>query len=235
MKITILVPVLNEIEGMKKIMPLLKREWYDHLIIVDGGSTDGTLEYARQQGYFAFRQKKPGIRNAYMEAMQYIEDESVIITISPDGNCILDLIPALTRKMAEGYDMVIISRYAGDAKSYDDTVTTSFGNWLFTSTINFLHRGHYTDAMGIYRGYRKGIVSELDLDKDSGYTTPERLFHTKISWEPLLSIRCAKRKLRVAEIPGDEPDRVGGVRKLQVVRWGAAYFFQCLREVFFWK
>ena len=35
---------LNEVDGIKQIMPLVKREWVDELIVVDGGSTDGTIE-----------------------------------------------------------------------------------------------------------------------------------------------------------------------------------------------
>lgn len=232
MKVTILIPVLNEIDGMKKVMPFLKKEWYDQLILIDGGSTDGTLEYAQKMGYFIFRQQKKGIRNAYMEALKYTKGD-VIVTLSPDGNCLLELLPELIKKMHEGYGMVIVSRYAGGAKSYDDTIVTGFGNWFFTFVVNFLYRVHYTDVMGIYRAYKKELIYSLELDKDAGYTTPERLFRTNISWEPLLSVRCAKKKLRVAEIPGDEPNRVGGEKKLQVVRWGAAYLFQFIRDRFF--
>lgn len=46
--------------------------------------------------------------------------------------------------------MVIASRYLGAAKSEDDDFVTAFGNWLFTGTVNWLHGGHYTDAMVIY-------------------------------------------------------------------------------------
>jgi hypothetical protein len=39
----------------------------------------------------------------------------------------------------------------------------------------------------------------------------------------------------VSEIPVGEPARIGGERKLQVVRWGAAYLLQTVRELYFWK
>jgi hypothetical protein len=39
----------------------------------------------------------------------------------------------------------------------------------------------------------------------------------------------------VAEIPGSEPPRIGGARKLQVLRWGAAYYFQFLRDAICWR
>jgi hypothetical protein len=137
--------------------------------------------------------------------------------------------------MKEGYDMVVVSRYAPGAKSEDDDWVTAFGNWLFTGTINLFHGGHYTDAMGIYRAYRTQLIYDLELNKDSGYATAEKLFHTRLSWEPLLSVRAAKRKLKIGEIPGDEPARVGGERKLQIFRWGAGYYFQFIRELFCWR
>jgi hypothetical protein len=79
------------------------------------------------------------------------------------------------------------------------------------------------------------MAYELGLDREDAHALPEKLFNTKISWEPLLSVRAAKAKLKVSEIPGDEPPRIGGERKLQIFRWGAAYYFQFIRELFFWS
>lgn len=234
MKVTLLIPTLNEVEGMKSIMPQIQPSWYDQLLIVDGQSTDGTIEYCREKGYELVIQKEKGMRKAYVECLPFIKGD-VILTFSPDGNSIPELIPDCLKKMEEGYDMVIVSRYAPGAKSYDDDPVTAFGNHLFTSFINFFHGGHYTDAMVIYRAFKKNLIFDLDLDKDSSYAFEEKLFHTNISWEPLLSIRAAKRKLKITEIPGDEPAREGGERKLQVLRWGAAYMFEVFREIFVWK
>ncbi len=232
--VTLLVPTLNEIVGMKAIMPLIHRDWVNQILILDGGSTDGTIEYARDNGYEVHVQKEPGIRQGYMEVLAKIRSE-VLVTFSPDGNSIAELLPSLIAKIDEGYDMVIASRYKPPAKSQDDDWVTAFGNWLFTRTVNVLHGGRYTDAMVIYRAYRTRLITELELDQDRWYTTPERLFGCRISWEPLLSARAALRGLKVAEIPGDEPPRLGGERKLRVLRWGASYYFQFLRDWLLWR
>ncbi len=50
-----------------------------------------------------------------------------------------------------------------------------------------------------------------------------------------MGIRAAKRKLKMTDIPGDEPPRIGGERKLQPFRWGAAHIWQIVRELFFWR
>ena len=234
MKVTLFIPTMNEIIGMRAIMPRIDRRWVDQILISDGGSTDGTIDFAHEHGYQVYVQKNAGIRFAYLEAWPLVEGDAVI-TFSPDGNSIPELIPELIAKMKEGYDMVIVSRYAQGAKSYDDDLITGFGNWLFTGSIDFLHGAAYTDAMVIYRAYRKQLIFDLDLDKDCSFSFEEKLFRTKISWEPLLSIRAAKRKLKITEIPGDEPAREGGERKLQVLKWGAAYMFEIWREIFIWR
>jgi glycosyltransferase involved in cell wall biosynthesis len=234
MKTTLLVMTLNEIDGMKAIMPQVQRDWVDQIIVVDGGSKDGTIEWSREQGYEVYVQKQRGFRHAYEEVLPLVKGD-VLLTFSPDGNSVPELIPDILQKMREGYDMVIASRYLGPAKSEDDDPITAFGNWLFTKTINVLHGGHYTDAMVIYRAYKKQMVYDLELLDEGAYRTPEKLFFTKISWEPLLSVRAAIRKLKIAEIPGDEPARIGGERKLQIIRWGAAYYFQFIRDWLLWK
>lgn len=234
MKVTLLILTLNEIKGMEQIMPRIRKEWVDQIIIVDGGSTDGTLEYAREKGYFVYKQSRTGLRHAYIEALEHSQGD-VIIAFSPDGNSIPELIPPLIDKMNAGYDMVVVSRYLDGAKSYDDDIITGFGNWFFTKTVNILYRANYTDAMVMYRAVKRDVFYRLDLHKEKWYLLPEKLFRTKVCLIPLLSVRAAKRKLKTAEIPGDEPPRIGSDRKLKIFRWGAAYYFQFIRELFLWR
>ena len=230
MKVTLFVLTHNEIVGMKAIMPRIKKEWVDEIIVADIGSTDGTIEYAKKQGYVTYVQKKKGIRHAYIEGFPLVKSD-YIITFSPDGNSVPEAIPYLIEKIKEGYDMVIASRYLDHAKSHDDDFITRFGNWLFTKLINLFHKGTYTDAMVIYRIYRKSLFYELKLDTEESYNM-EKCFFTTMGIEPLLSIRCAKYKKKYTEIPEDEPKRIGGERKLQIIRWGAAYLAQIIKERF---
>jgi glycosyltransferase involved in cell wall biosynthesis len=224
---------LNEEEGMRQIMPRIQDGWVDQVLVADGNSKDGTVAYARERGYDVMLQSKKGIRHAYIEAMPLVKSD-IVITFSPDGNCIPEIIPQLVEKMREGHDMVIASRYIGGIKSEDDDAVTAFGNWFFRTLINVCHGAHYTDPMNMFRAWRRDLFYRLDLDKEESYT-PEKWFGTVMGCEPLLSVRAAKARCKITEIPGPEPARIGGERKLQVVRWGSAYLAQTLREMGYWK
>jgi hypothetical protein len=231
--VTLVVMTLNEIEGMRAVMPRVARDGLDQILVVDGGSTDGTVEWARANGFEVHVQRRHGIRHAYFEAWPLIRGDYVV-TFSPDGNSLPEAIPALIDALRTGNDLVIASRYLPGAGSTDDDLITAFGNRLFTRTLNLLYGARYTDVMVMLRGYRKSIVEDLGLLNDRAYELPERLFGTVISWEPLMSVRAAKAGLRIAEIPAAEPPRIGGSRKLQIWRWGAAYYLQFWLERVFW-
>ncbi len=222
MKVTLLIPTLNEIEAMKIIMPQIKPEWYDELIIVDGGSTDGTIEYAEENGYFVYKQQNKGLNNAYIESIEIITGD-IIVVFSPDGNSLPECIPELADKMKQGYDMVIASRYCGGAKSYDDDIITAFGNRMFTAFVNLFFRAKYTDCLVIFRAFRKDLWYRLELGANGPVI------------EIQMCIRCAKKKLKVADIPGDEPKRIGGERQMSPLYNGTYLLWMIIKELFMWR
>ena len=228
--VTVIMGTLNEIDGMKWFMPRLKKEWYDELIIVDGGSNDGTIEYCKENGYPIFIQSGRGLPNAYDEAFKRCIGD-IVVTITPDGNSVPELIPQLVEKICQGFDMIIASRYLGKAKSEDDDLFTAFGNRMFTALINFLFRAHYTDTLIGLRAYRRQAIEAMCLfDQDKQGWLKRRFFEMN-SWEGAASIRAAKLKLKICETPGDEPRRIGGRRKLSIVRNGFGMLFQIFHEL----
>ncbi len=228
--VSLFIPTLNEEEGMRRIMPRVDASLFCQVLVADGGSKDGTAAYARSLGYDVYIQKKKGIRHAYSEAFPLLRGDYVI-TFSPDGNCPAEDLPRLIAKAREGFDMVVASRYLPPARSEDDGLVTGFGNWLFTKTVNVLYGSRYTDAMTIFRIYRTRLFFELGIGEDAGYALPERLYFTRMGIEPLLSLRAVRARCRIAEIPSDEPKRIAGEAKVQVLRWGAAYYTQFFLEL----
>ena len=196
-KTTLLVPTINEIIGVKAVMPQIDRSWVDEILIIDGNSSDGTYDYCVSQGYRVVSQKEPGVCAAWWEGFAAATGD-IIILFSPDGNSDPKAIPRLVAKMHEGnWDAVIASRYLGGAKSHDDSFLTYIGNRAFTKILNMLFRSKYTDALVMYKAFKKSLLETLSLHnrKDSVF-------------EVMFCIRCAKYNIPVTEIPADEPARI---------------------------
>jgi hypothetical protein len=214
---TLLLPTLNEIDAVRVIIPQLRPEWVDETIVVDGGSTDGTVEYVRAAGLRVHSQVNQGYGEGLLEAIKLARGE-VIIEFNPDGNSIPDDIPRIIAKINEGYDLVIGSRYRDGAKSDDDDWLTATGNWMFTRIVNLLFGTQYTDSLVGFRAYRRQQALQLDLDAPG------------LSWPCQTSTRFARAGLRVTEIPAHEPARIGGKRKMMPFRTGLQITKLILRD-----
>ena len=222
LKSTLAILVLDEIEAIQQVLPKIDRSWVDEIIVVDGGSTDGTIEYCESQGLQVLRQRQHGYGRGMMELIDRAKGD-IIIEFMGDGNCKAETIPLLIKKIKEGYDLVIGSRYAGGARSFDDTMMTRFGNWGFTQLINVLFRAHFADAMMGYRAYRKdaffssrwiarGSVSDARVD-------PVRALRVPNGGDPLRRATPPGRRAEGQEPPdGDGAVRDDRARVLSRVR-----------------
>ena len=204
---TLLLFTLNERDGMRAILPQLDWNWFDKLLVVDGGSTDGTLWLCKELGLDYFVQKEKGTGNAFKEALEKI-DTDVLVVFSPDGNSLPIAIPYLIEHIKNGADICIASRYLGSAKSYDDDFITSFGNKMFTCLVRWLFKINITDALVMYRAYNVESLKSLNVKIDCD------------AWGTKILIKAKKRKMKIKEIAASEPKRIGGVRKMNPLRNG---------------
>lgn len=219
--VTLLLPTLNEVDGFKAIFPQIDRDLFDEILVIDGKSTDGTVEYANSHNLRVVTQTKKGLGPAVLEATSMIETECVI-EFSLDGNCMVEQLPELVEKLRSGADLVIVSRYKPPAKSYDDNFVTAFGNWMFTTMMSLLGPGKVTDSLTIYRGFRKDIVDYPEFKK----------FLYGPVFEPLVSAVALFRKVKIEEIPGDEPARIGGSSKMSPLYNGSCILLMIVRMYF---
>lgn len=162
----LIIPVLNEIDGLKTIFPKIDKKIFDQILFIDGGSTDGTISFLEENNCEYINQKKPGLSEAILEGIEALKVDCVI-EFSPDGNCLTEHLPSDVRELKLGADLVVVSRYLPPAKSADDTFITGIGNFMFTKLVNQFGDQKVTDSLNIYRGFRinKFICEEmLNLD-----------------------------------------------------------------------
>ena len=149
MSTTLVMLTLNELVSAKTIVPRIDKNLFSEILVIDGGSTDGTIEYMRNQNLRVIIQEKIKPENsglfsrqinlakAYLLAMKNVKTKYSIIPFTPDGNMIPEILQDLISKTKEDdYDLICVSRYLGEAKSYDDSLISAFGNWFFTKLIN---------------------------------------------------------------------------------------------------
>jgi len=225
----LVMPTLNEIEGLRAVLPKIDRSLFQQIIVVDGGSTDGTVEFCLEQGLTVLRQPARGIPDAEEHAFSHCTSDAFVL-FTPDGNSLPELLAPLCEKLREGYDLVVASRYLDGAQSFDDDRLTSLGNRIFVLLTNLFFRSCYTDVLVGLRVYTRDAIERMQLPAMSHESWIRQRFFYMNSWELGSSIRAARLKLRVAEIPGDEPKRIGGQRKLSILKNGFGGLFQILYD-----
>ena len=218
----LLVMTLNEIDGLKKIMPEIKKEWVDNIIIVDGGSTDGTVEQAKKMGFKVIKQKIQGYGGAIISGVDETNNENIVI-FSPDGNHYPDEIRQLVEKIKDGYDQIVISRFEKNSKNLDAGLIDAFGNRMFAFLVNVFFGGHMTDPLTGCRIIKRKAMNEINLDA------------LKMDSTTQMSIRGLKIGQKIEEIEGNEGERIGGERKMRPIDVGLQISYQIIKEFIFWR
>jgi len=220
--IALLITTLNEVTGVKKVVPRIKKEWVDEILFVDGGSTDGTIEEAEKMGFKVIIQKQKGLGAAIIEGVNTIKSDNFIL-FGPDGNDEPEKIPQIIQKFKEGYDQVAATRFGKGSVNLDAGKIDTFGNKMFAFLVNVFFGGHWTDILNESRIISRKAFNELKFDAMGMSSTQQ------------MSIRGLKRKQKICEIIGNEGKRVGGKRKMHPLSTGASLSWGIIKEFIFWK
>jgi len=79
MCVTVVLPTLNEAEALPKVVEELRAAGYDKILVIDGGSTDGTVEKAKELGLTVIRQEGRGKGMAIRTALLYVDTPYVAV------------------------------------------------------------------------------------------------------------------------------------------------------------
>ncbi|MEK7790072.1 MAG: glycosyltransferase, partial [Deltaproteobacteria bacterium] len=75
---TLLMPIKNELIGLQAILPKIDLRLFVQVLIVDGESTDGSYEYAKNQGFDVVQLKSPHLSQEMLDAYPYIKGDYIV-------------------------------------------------------------------------------------------------------------------------------------------------------------
>lgn len=212
---TLVLLTLNEINGVRALVPQLPTDIVDEVLAVDGGSTDGTREFFEAHGIHVVVQDRPGRGEAFRVAVRESSGDHLVF-FSPDGNEDPSDIPRLFEALDSGADMAIASRFLPGGRNEEDEVILPLRKWVnqaFTFLANVIwNRGPWvSDTINGFRGVRREVFWQL---------APESMGYT-IEYE--MTIRAMKAGMRIVEIPTIEWQRIGGITKGPSFPTGVAF------------
>jgi glycosyltransferase involved in cell wall biosynthesis len=219
-RVSVVVPTRNEARNLAHVFAALPAGLHE-VIVVDGHSTDGTPEIARQllPDVRVVPQTRTGKGNALACGFAAATGD-IIVTIDGDGSTDPAEIPTFVTALTSGADFVKGSRFtrAAGAGSSDITPLRRLGNRVLGMAVNAMFGTSYSDLCYGYNAFWARHVPVFGLMVDSPGQAP--VWGDGFEIETLLNLRAATAGLAVAEVPSFEHERIHGASNLNTFRDG---------------
>jgi dolichol-phosphate mannosyltransferase len=220
----IIVPTYNEKENIRKLIPALEevfegiKNWEMHVLVVDDSSPDGTSDEVRtlakkhQNVHLLVNPKKAGLGSAYLKGMAEAFgklEADLIFEFDADFSHDPKRIPDFLKKIDEGYDFAIGSRYISGGSIPDDwgwyrKFLSVVGNIVIMVVLTDFRIHDWTSG---YRAITKkvydAVKDEMSAEQFFGYTFQVGFLH-----------KTVRKGFKVGEVPFHFVDRKIGNSKL---------------------
>ena len=196
-KISIIIPVFNEKNYIKKIIKKINKNIYfnKQIIVVDDFSYDGTrdiLKKIKNVNKIVFHTKNQGKGAAIKSALPFIKGNIVAIQDADLEYDPKDLNKLIKIMLLKKYNIIYGSRVL-NKKRYKNIFLSNyrvFGNHILTIISNFFNIQNLTDAHTCYKVIRSPIFKKLNLQENDFAFCPEvttkiSLFNEKIEEVPI--------------------------------------------------
>lgn len=192
-KIIITIPAYNEEENISRIIKEIKEsmnktDYNYQILVVDDGSTDKTKELAKKDGAIVFSHlSNKGLAETFRTEMKKCLElkADIIVHTDADGQYLAEDIPRLIRKIEEGYDLVLGSRFGGKIEHMP--FMKRLGNKAFAIVFRHLIKINLTDTTTGFRAFTRKIAEDIKYVNQFTYTQEQ-------------IIRASKQKFKITEI-----------------------------------
>ncbi|MEI6046150.1 MAG: glycosyltransferase family 2 protein [Chloroflexota bacterium] len=218
-KVSVIIPALNEAENLPYVLPRIP-SWVYEVILVDGHSTDSTINVAQQlwPNIRVIVQEGRG-KGAALRTGCTAATGDIVVMLDADGSTDPEEIPLFCALLAHA-DFVKGSRFLQGAETADMPLYRRWGNRGFVLLTNLLFGTRYTDITYGYNATWRYNLAYLALDID-GWAS-----------EIISNIRAVRHGLHVVEVPSFEYERIAGKAKLSTLSAGWAILKAIVREYF---
>lgn len=222
--VTVLLPALNEENGIGEVIDSLPREQIENagyglkVLVVDGNSTDRTIEIAKERGAEVVLQdgkgKGHGVRAGFISV-----DTDYLIMMDADGTYPSENIPDFLEHLSNGADVVMGSRLLGSIAEGSMTDLNRAGNRLLSFMATTLYGMKTTDLCTGMWGFKRRAIEAIELNS-SGFEIESEMFAQSV-----------KAGLAIHEVPINYSTREGET-KLGSLRCGIRIALKLLRKRF---
>jgi glycosyltransferase involved in cell wall biosynthesis len=223
-RIAAVIPALDEEGAIGTVVGEIPRAWIDEIIVVDGGSRDGTAAVAAAAGARVVVERQRGYGRACMAgaAAASAGGAEILVFLDGDGGDPPAMIPCLVAPILEDRaDFVLGSRTRGAREPGSIGVHQILAGRLFGALCGLVCGVRYTD-MAAFRAIRADALARLQMRE------------TSYGWNLEMQMRAARARLRIRELPVSYRRRLAGSSKVAgtvtgTVRAGLRLFLTFIR------
>ena len=164
--ISVVIPARNEAQNLQYVLPRIP-SMVSEVILVDGLSTDETIEVARRvlPDIRIIKQTGKGKGNALRAGFAACTGD-IVVTLDADGSADPKEIPYFMAALMLGNDFAKGSRFVKGGGSSDITRFRRLGNFCLNKIVNVLYLAGFSDLCYGYNAFWKYCLDHIDIDCD---------------------------------------------------------------------